>query len=74
LGHSDPGFTLRAYVHLFDEDLPTTDFLAGVGNEWATRAAENSRENVTPRVAENSGNAAESSDTARLAETADAYS
>jgi Phage integrase family len=27
LGHSDPGFTLRTYVHLMDEGLGTADFL-----------------------------------------------
>lgn len=26
LGHSDPGFTLRTYVHLLPEDLPTPEF------------------------------------------------
>jgi hypothetical protein len=25
LGRSDPGFTLRRYVHLLDDDLPTPD-------------------------------------------------
>jgi integrase len=28
LGHSDPGFTLRTYVHLLPEDLPTPRFSA----------------------------------------------
>jgi integrase len=27
LGHADPGFTLRAYVHLMDEGLGSADFL-----------------------------------------------
>jgi len=27
LGHSDPGFTLRTYVHLMDEGLGSADFL-----------------------------------------------
>jgi len=27
LGHADPGFTLRCYVHLLDEGLGTADFL-----------------------------------------------
>ncbi|HSH21046.1 MAG TPA: hypothetical protein VK992_00315 [Candidatus Caenarcaniphilales bacterium] len=45
LGHSDPGFTLRRYVHLLPEDLPETSFLddvtaAGVGNAWATGTPE----------------------------------
>jgi hypothetical protein len=26
LGHSDPGFTLRTYVHLLPEDLPALPF------------------------------------------------
>jgi hypothetical protein len=26
LGHSDPGFTLRTYVHLLPEDLPEPSF------------------------------------------------
>jgi Phage integrase family len=30
LGHSDPGFTQRTYVHLLDEDLPEPDFSADV--------------------------------------------
>jgi integrase len=33
LGHSDPGFTLRTYVHLMDEGLGEADFLdAAVGH------------------------------------------
>jgi integrase len=43
LGHTDPGFTLRAYVHLLDEDLPRPDFSAVEGNGRATRAAETTR-------------------------------
>jgi integrase len=27
LGHADPGFTLRTYVHLMDEGLGNADFL-----------------------------------------------
>jgi integrase len=27
LGHADPGFTLRTYVHLMDEGLGDADFL-----------------------------------------------
>jgi hypothetical protein len=26
LGHTDPGFTLRTYVHLLAEDLPEVPF------------------------------------------------
>lgn len=29
LGHADPGFTLRTYVHLLDEGLGSADFLDG---------------------------------------------
>jgi integrase len=37
LGHSDPGFTLRAYVHLVDDGLGDADFLDAA--KWATRGA-----------------------------------
>jgi integrase len=40
LGHSDPGFTLRRYVHLLDTDLPEPSVLRDVGNNWATQEAE----------------------------------
>lgn len=56
LGHSDPGFTLRRYVHLLDTDLPEPTVLAAVdaaavGNGWATRATETGRnDGVTERV------------------------
>jgi integrase len=42
LGHSDPGFTLRTYVHLIDDGLGDADFLdaAGWATPWATRATE----------------------------------
>jgi integrase len=30
LGHADPGFTLRTYVHLLDEGVGTADFLDSV--------------------------------------------
>jgi integrase len=45
LGHSDPGFTLRTYVHLLDEDLPPTEFLAAIttGQQGATDHAETGR-------------------------------
>jgi integrase len=52
LGHSDPGFTLRTYVHLLPENLPEPDFGAGVGNTWATRASEMSRNGATAGGAE----------------------
>ena len=41
LGHSDPAFTLRTYVHLMDGGLGGADFLdAAVGNTWATQHQE----------------------------------
>jgi integrase len=44
LGHSDPGFTLRTYVHLLPEDLPAPDFR----QEGATRG-----QHKPPKSAEN---------------------
>jgi hypothetical protein len=47
LGHSDPGFTLRTYVHLLPEDLPEATFLPALagtgGNTGATKATETGR-------------------------------
>lgn len=47
LGHADPAFTLRTYVHLMDDGLGETAFLDGLvpvgGNEVATQAPETSR-------------------------------
>jgi integrase len=42
LGHSDPGFTLRTYVHLIDDGLGDADFLDGAtwATPWATRATD----------------------------------
>jgi integrase len=37
LGHSDPGFTLRTYVHLIDDGLGDADFLDTA--KWATARA-----------------------------------
>jgi hypothetical protein len=44
LGHADPGFTLRTYVHLLDEGLGDADFMdeavtadPAQGNAGATR-------------------------------------
>jgi len=47
LGHSDPGFTLRTYVHLLPEDLPEPSFPRMEGNKGATSFAEKSR-NIEP--------------------------
>jgi integrase len=48
LGHADPGFTLRRYVHLLDDDMDAPDFMDAktrqVGNRWATRPAETGRD------------------------------
>jgi hypothetical protein len=49
LGHSDPGFTLRTYVHLLPEDLPEPDFAVKVGNGRAAQATESDR-NEAPNV------------------------
>jgi integrase len=49
LGHSDPGFTLRRYIHLLDEDMPEPVSVGG--NEVATRAAERGRDEAAPVVA-----------------------
>jgi integrase len=57
LGHSDPGFTLRRYVHLLDTDLPEPTVLAAadaaaVGNARATRQAETGRDDEAAERAE----------------------
>jgi hypothetical protein len=44
LGHSDPGFTLRTYVHLLDDDLPEPDFAGGGVNKVSTSPAETNRD------------------------------
>jgi len=43
LGHSDPGFTLRTYVHLLPDDLPEPDFGGGVSTKVSTSPAETGR-------------------------------
>lgn len=43
LGHTDPGFTLRTYVHLLPEDLPEPVFGTERGNVGATQATETDR-------------------------------
>jgi integrase len=52
LGHTDPGFTLRTYVHLLPEDLPEPVFspLKG-GDRGATRPTETDRNNRAALVA-----------------------
>jgi hypothetical protein len=74
LGHADAGFTLRTYIHLLPEDLPEPAFLDAitgrVGNAWATRASENTRN--AGEVGETEGPA--NSDLPRTAEIAGAHS
>jgi hypothetical protein len=43
IGHSDPGFTLRTYVHLLPHDLPEPSFGAGVSTKVSTSPAEMGR-------------------------------
>jgi len=57
LGHSDPGFTLRRYVHLLPEDLPEPAFLDGLtasvaGDTLATSRGETSRNRVSTLLVE----------------------
>jgi integrase len=71
LGHADPGFTLRTYVHLLPEDLPEPPSLAQImGNMRATRPSENTREVVAGGDEETAAN----SDVPRLPEVAVAHS
>lgn len=47
LGHSDPGFTLRQYVHLLDADVPEPNILDGLaGNGMSTRRALTGRDEL----------------------------
>jgi integrase len=46
MGHSDPGFTLRRYVHLLDDDLPEPEFGIDGGLEPAVVLAESLRTEV----------------------------
>ena len=52
LGHSDPGFTLRVYVHLLPIDLPEPSFPEPGGNEAATDPTEISRDDHEREQAE----------------------
>lgn len=53
LGHADPAFTLRTYVHLIDNGLGGADFLdAAVGNSWATQGPQTAANEDLPRTAE----------------------
>lgn len=37
LGHSDPGFTVRTYIHLMDEGLGDADFFDDLSGDESTR-------------------------------------
>jgi hypothetical protein len=60
LGHSDPGFTLRRYVHLIRDDIPSPEFaLPAVGakpaqsdNSVTTRPPEIGRDRLPAEDAE----------------------
>jgi integrase len=54
LGHADPGFTLRTYVHLLDEGLGDADFLDAVVT--ADRSRVNAGSTEGPRPAANVAN------------------
>lgn len=58
LGHADPAFTLRTYVHLMDTGLGGADFLdeaVQVGNGWATQHPETAANAEPPEAAEPAG-------------------
>ena len=61
LGHADPGFTLRTYVHLLDEGLGDADFLDEAVTADPSRVNAGSTEG--PQTAANAGTA-ESADMA----------
>jgi hypothetical protein len=58
LGHADPAFTLRTYVHLMDDGLGSADFLdaavtaRGSGNEVATRHPQSAANGAATVLAE----------------------
>lgn len=52
LGHSSPGFTIAAYVHLLPDDLPQVDVVGPDGNRVGKRRAETGRESGMPVEAE----------------------
>jgi hypothetical protein len=53
LGHADPGFTLRTYVHLLDEGLSDADFLDEAVTADPSRVNAGSTEG--PQTAANAG-------------------
>ena len=53
LGHTDPAFTLRVYVHLMDDGLGDADFLdAAKWSSGATRATRKQAKGEVEQVAE----------------------
>lgn len=54
LGHHKASFTLDTYIHLLEEDVPEPTFFdeLEVGHARATQAAETSRNDEAPKVAE----------------------
>jgi len=54
LGHADPGFTLRTYVHLMDDGLGSADFLDAAvrGNRGATEGPQTAASAAAPSGAE----------------------
>jgi integrase len=53
LGHGDPAFTLRTYVHLLDEGVGDAAFLDGeVGNGWAIQHPAEAENQSPAEVAE----------------------
>lgn len=58
LGHADPAFTLRTYVHLMDDGVGDADFLdqaVGGGKGVARQALETAANGATPEVVETAG-------------------
>ena len=56
LGHTDPAFTLRTYVHLMDEGVGDAAFLdALVGNPVATRDPQTAANGEPVEAAESAG-------------------
>jgi len=54
LGHTDPGFTLRTYVHLLDTDLPEPEALGG-GTRVVQREGETGRDGEAAKEAKRAG-------------------
>lgn len=48
LGHADPSFTLKIYVHLMDRGIGDADFLDAVTSQWATDGQHESSKQPKP--------------------------